>query len=751
MMSRPILREDFAAYSLYGEGNVLLSDTESFALEGRAIGPVLQLLDGTRTSDQIVATLAGQLSADDVTYTLEYLAKAGHLREADIEANTDDAVFWSSVGLDTRVARDQAQSLPVEVHATGGADGAAADGWLRSMGLIVAAPGQPGRVALVVARDYLDPELDALNKHFQTRGMAWLLVRPTGLTPLLGPLFVPGVTGCWACLQTRLKENREVEMMLSRRLGIDGPPARPTPRPAAFVAQALSMAAVQMARLVQTGANADLTGCIHQLDPMAMRRNLHRLTRRPQCACCGNPETGLIGGAPTAFRHRDAIAGSENGERAESAAATFARYSRHISPITGLVRELIASQWNGKTPLRSYSAGNNLAVSPTGLAGIKQHLRSFSSGKGRSDIQARTSALCEALERYSGKYRGEEIVIRATLRQLGSAGMHPNKVMLYSEAQFCDRLEWNARGSQFQIVPFWLEDDEMTDWTPVWSVTRREMRYLPSSMLFYSYPVPGERFTSWADSNGSAAGSSFEDAVLQGLFELVERDSVALWWYNRLSRQAVDLDRLQDPFIPEMARYFAGIGREFWVLDLTSDIGIPSFVAINRRVEAPTEDIVMGFGAHLDARIGIMRALTEMNQFMPAVLDVGPDGVTRYAFDDPESLRWWQTATIENQPYLRPAPGGLSDPLAYDTIKGGNIADIVETAIARVERVVPEVMILDQTRADVGLSVVKVIAPGLRHFWARYAPGRLYDAPVTMGALEKPIREDALNPIAMFL
>ena len=60
-------------------------------------------------------------------------------------------------------------------------------------------------------------------------------------------------------------------------------------------------------------------------------------------------------------------------------------------------------------------------------------------------------------------------------------------------------------------------------------------------------------------------------------------------------------------------------------------------------------------------------------------------------------------------------------------------------------------LVLDQTRADVGLPVVKVIVPGLRHFWARYAPGRLYDVPVQLGWLDQPLRETEFNPIPMFM
>jgi len=42
------------------------------------------------------------------------------------------------------------------------------------------------------------------------------------------------------------------------------------------------------------------------------------------------------------------------------------------------------------------------------------------------------------------------------------------------------------------------------------------------------------------------------------------------------------------------------------------------------------------------------------------------------------------------------------------------------------------------------------MVPGMRHFWPRYAPGRLYDVPVTMGWLPAPLTETELNPTPIF-
>ena len=66
-------------------------------------------------------------------------------------------------------------------------------------------------------------------------------------------------------------------------------------------------------------------------------------------------------------------------------------------------------------------------------------------------------------------------------------------------------------------------------------------------------------------------------------------------------------------------------------------------------------------------------------------------------------------------------------------------------------RVGLETLVLDLTRPDVGLHVAKVTVPGLRHFWPRFGPGRLYDIPVKLGWLSRPLTEAQLNPVPFLL
>ena len=71
----------------------------------------------------------------------------------------------------------------------------------------------------------------------------------------------------------------------------------------------------------------------------------------------------------------------------------------------------------------------------------------------------------------------------------------------------------------------------------------------------------------------------------------------------------------------------------------------------------------------------------------------------------------------------------------------------MEQCRALVEAKGMEFLVLDQTRPDIGMPVVRVIVPGLRHFWERFAPGRLFDVPVEMGWRDGSVAEADLNPV----
>ncbi len=188
-----------------------------------------------------------------------------------------------------------------------------------------------------------------------------------------------------------------------------------------------------------------------------------------------------------------------------------------------------------------------------------------------------------------------------------------------------------------------------------------------------------------------------------------------------------------------------------WALDLTADLGIPAVGAFSRRTDAAQEEILIAFGAHLDPRVALLRALTEMNQFLPAVLPA-EGGATVGQFPDEAFARWCRTATLERQPHLAPDPAAPARTAgSWPSLATADFAADLALCQNLVEARGLEMLVLDQTRPDVGLPVVKVIVPGMRHFWPRFAPGRLFDVPVALGWCPRPTAEEDLNPIPIFI
>ena len=109
----------------------------------------------------------------------------------------------------------------------------------------------------------------------------------------------------------------------------------------------------------------------------------------------------------------------------------------------------------------------------------------------------------------------------------------------------------------------------------------------------------------------------------------------------------------------------------------------------------------------------------------------------------------WKPPRDGDERYLFPH----GDARPADAPTGGieTLAGLIEWSSDRLAAQGIEMIVLDQTDPDLGLPVVKITAPGLRHFWPRFGPGRLYDVPVRLGWRDRPLAESALNPAHLFL
>jgi oxazoline/thiazoline synthase len=157
-------------------------------------------------------------------------------------------------------------------------------------------------------------------------------------------------------------------------------------------------------------------------------------------------------------------------------------------------------------------------------------------------------------------------------------------------------------------------------------------------------------------------------------------------------------------------------------------------------MENSQEQIEFGSGAHFDARIAALRAMTELNQFLSIGLMGGRNAETS-SHDGSSPFR------LRDHPYLAPSGNPVVRPDFGSKFGRLDKRDQVIACVRLARKKGLDFLVLDQTRPDIEVPVARVIVPGLRHFYRRFAPGRLYDVPVKLRLRDRPLSEDELNPL----
>lgn len=777
MLPKPQFNPCYSVETIETDKVFLFSDREAVWFSDRLSCSLAALIDGGRNNDEIIDTMLQSLLQDQKSfqdtntffqevlnlsvkaqYALLQMQQKGYLVEQDNSLPSHLGIFCHHLNIAPSVAHQRLRATKVAVKALGSVSAEDLIAVLESLQIQVA---DEGDLTVVLTDDYLNPDLDKFNQQALKSQSPWMLVKPLGTIVWLGPIFNPITAGCWDCLAKRLRDNRPIEGFIQRQKDVSSPLVPPLGFLTSTVQTALGIVATEVFKWIVQGENKQLESNLIAYDTITLQTQNHPWVKRPQCSSCGERGNGLTKTPlPVVLEHGKKNFTADGGHRSCSPEETLRKYQHHISPITGVVRELNKIPGNGLT--HNYIAKHHFLSTFDDLASLQQNVGGRSAGKGRTNSQAMASGFCEAIERYSGVFQGDEIREKGSYKQMGDKAIHPNACMNFSQQQYQCREQWNFEGQGwFQKVPEPFDEEREIDWTPVWSLTDQEFKYLPTAYCYYGYR-PSYKPDCWADSNGCAAGNTIEEAILQGFMELVERDAVALWWYNSLQKPQVDLDSFDESYFQSLKQYYQTINREIWVLDITSDLNIPVFAAISRRSDdakgvarsdRKVEDIILGYGAHFDAKIAISRALTEVNQILPNVLFAKADGSTQYSPScDRLAVDWWKTATVAEQAYLVPGKGIVTKVNGdYPQMASDDLLEDVKLCQQIVEKNGMEMLVLDQTRPDIGLRVAKVIVPGMRHMWKRLAPGRLYEVPVKMGWLQKPLAEEQLNSFPMWM
>lgn len=739
------LNQQYAFTAIDQNTGILVSEKESTIVRSSSAVVLLKKLAHQPTSKENLLFINDQVEFDNqALLTLQQLEEAGYVVPYENLQN-QDLLLWEMLGYNTQDINKTLSIKRVSFKTLGTVTDKVLKSKCISAGIQLS---EEAELLIVITDDYLDPELKNINKSCIDNHQNWLLIKFNGLQPLVGPLFThKGSSACWECLASRLKLHDQASRVYQGLTHSDKQPQKPLVI-SSFIQEAMANLVVfDIIQFLVDNKHDHLEENLFSFDIKLQEKKWHHVVKRPQCTVCGE-EKNLQFPSPIRLSRSTKQSNKLGGYRAVSPDVTLAKYKQHISEITGVVPYLKPFRKSTNQLVFNYSSGRNVALQSTTSLWLNQHLRSANGGKGKTPLQAKVGALCEAIERFSMMYHEKEYEVVSTFQDLEGA-IDPNSCMLFSHQQFENRDKINAESTKFYaMIPQQLDRTKEIPWVPIYNLTLDKFQCIPAEFCFAQYPVEDDdKRISYPDSNGCAAGNTLDEAILQGLLELIERDAAAIWWYNRICRPAVDLLKLNHDYILQVKGLYHKNGRTLEVIDITTDIGIPVFVAVSADINTSNR-IIYAFGSHTDVTIAIERAVVELNQLYPIVENKEASIET----GDPLFNDWLLNSTLESVPYLKGDEYSAVDIIKkYEGRCAPTITDSLQYIKQNIEKQGMEILVRELTQPDIGLPVVKVVVPGLRHFWRRTAPGRLYHVPVQLGWRSTPLEESELNPISIFI
>lgn len=326
---------------------------------------------------------------------------------------------------------------------------------------------------------------------------------------------------------------------------------------------------------------------------------------------------------------------------------------------------------------------------------------SYYNGKGTTAVDAHAGALMEAVERHGGEYCHYKVVV-GSYRELRNrfACVDPQEVIVP------------------QVAPY--SSDEPMEWVAGYDVINARETLAPLNFVICPYHSPQFPTLFFASSNGLASGNTLTEALGHALCEVIERDAesmslarlqIAPTLSNLLCDDEKNRAVHRQPYVrlstlPARARTLVrkmqNAGLKVLVRNLTSTAGIATFDCAAIGDGKDGFGVAHGgYGTHPDARVAVLRALTEAAQSRITCIQGGRE-------DLPQIMRG-KMDVGEFAPF---EPEDTIDFQDVPSVENAYIDDDVRAMLqGLVQSGLPQVVAFDMTHPGVGLPVVRVIVP----------------------------------------
>jgi ribosomal protein S12 methylthiotransferase accessory factor len=312
-------------------------------------------------------------------------------------------------------------------------------------------------------------------------------------------------------------------------------------------------------------------------------------------------------------------------------------------------------------------------------------------GKGGTPRQAEASAIMELAERFSffSFWKNPKSFSVAKYRNIKDRALPFNKV---AQSVHDDSEDLDLVNEVFSRLPL--------KWSWGYNLTTDEEVLIPFDWFF-----------TINEFNGSSAGNCQEEAILQGICEVVERHVSSIISRNKLKVPAIDLSSVDDPLVLELIQKYQKAGIKLYASDFSIDTGIPSVgvLAYDPSTFPNKSEIVWTAGTTPSPQKSLNRALTEVAQLAGDF-----DTHSNYVASGLPKFKDLPEADFVMYPDKKVDIISLAD------LSNDNIKVEVENCIEALSKQGMEVIVVNVTHPKLGIPAFYTIIPGA-HFMERAA------------------------------
>lgn len=335
------------------------------------------------------------------------------------------------------------------------------------------------------------------------------------------------------------------------------------------------------------------------------------------------------------------------------------------------------------------------AIRPTAEEGAV----SIYGGKGITKDHARASAMMEGFERYSAERQESDEVTIAGLDEISDLGEYINPESLNLPKDF-----------KKQNL-----DSMKLEWSLVKDIISDKEYYIPTNAIYHPY-IHGNDCESLfkSNTNGLASGNILEEAILHGIFEVIERDAWSIFELTHKNYAQIDLDSIESDIVNDTIDRFESNGIKIKLMDFTADINVPTIAAsADDTVTRDAGLLTLGMGTHLDPEVAILRALTEVAQSRATQINGAREDTVRADFAREAG---YERMKRINKYYFREEDEKISLSSIENKSTTSITADLEIVKDELIANDIDKILYYDLTRPELDVSVVRVIIPEMELF-----------------------------------